>query len=55
MIGVLIQGLIQTIISFQGTLDVSWTKIFVGGLLLAFILLQKIIATGAGLGRKRDG
>ena len=47
LVGVLIQGLIQTIISFQGTLDVSWTKIFVGSLLLVFILLQKIISQGA--------
>jgi simple sugar transport system permease protein len=46
LVGVLIQGLIQTIISFQGTLNVSWTKIFVGSLLLVFILLQKIISQG---------
>jgi len=31
LIGALIQGVIQTLISFQGTLDVSWTKIFVAG------------------------
>jgi simple sugar transport system permease protein len=42
LIGALIQGVIQTIIAFEGTLDVSWTKIFVGVLLLLFILLQRI-------------
>jgi galactofuranose transport system permease protein len=46
LIGALIQGVIQTFISFQGTLDVSWTKIFVGGLLLVFILLQRVFSQG---------
>ena len=46
LIGALIQGVIQTLISFQGTLDVSWTKIFVGGLLLVFILLQRVFSQG---------
>ncbi len=42
-VGILIFGIIQTAITFQGTLSSWWTKIVVGGLLLAFILLQKII------------
>ncbi len=42
-IGVLIFAIIQTTITFQGTLSSWWTKIFIGGLLLAFILLQKVI------------
>lgn len=42
-IGVLILGVIQTIITFQGTLSSWWTKIFIGILLLAFILLQRLI------------
>jgi ribose/xylose/arabinose/galactoside ABC-type transport system permease subunit len=42
-IGVLIFGIIQTAIIFQGTLSSWWTKIVVGGLLLVFILLQKLI------------
>jgi ribose/xylose/arabinose/galactoside ABC-type transport system permease subunit len=46
LIGALIEGVIQTLISFQGTLDVSWTKIFVGGLLLVFILLQRVFSQG---------
>ena len=41
LFGVLILGLIQTLIMFQGTLNSWWTKIFVGVLLLGFILLQK--------------
>jgi simple sugar transport system permease protein len=55
LIGVLIQGLIQTIISFQGTLDVSWTKIFVGSLVLVFILLQKFISQGGRSERRASG
>lgn len=42
-IGVLIFGIIQTAIIFQGTLSSWWTKIVIGGLLLIFILLQKVI------------
>ncbi|MBH0238330.1 galactofuranose ABC transporter, permease protein YjfF [Methylobrevis albus] len=40
-VGVLIQGLIQTYIIFDGTLSSWWTKIVIGGLLFAFILLQR--------------
>jgi galactofuranose transport system permease protein len=43
MAGVLIFGIIQTVIIFQGTLSSWWTKIVIGVLLLAFILLQKLI------------
>lgn len=42
-IGVLIQGLIQTYITFDGTLSSWWTKIVVGLLLFAFILLHRIL------------
>ena len=41
LLGVLILGVIQTIITFEGTLSSWWTKIAVGVLLLAFILLQR--------------
>jgi simple sugar transport system permease protein len=47
LIGVLILGLIQTFISFQGTLNTYWTKIFIGMMLFAFILLQKAFVAGA--------
>jgi simple sugar transport system permease protein len=41
--GVLVLGLIQTLISFDGTLSSWWTKIFVGTVLFLFILLQRLI------------
>ncbi len=41
--GVMIQGLIQTIIMFQGTLSSWWTKIAVGALTLIFIGVQSVI------------
>src|SRR5690606_17657069 len=41
LIGILIQGLIQTYITFDGSLSSWWTKILIGLLLFAFILLQK--------------
>jgi galactofuranose transport system permease protein len=43
LVGVLIFGMIQTIITFQGNVNSWWTKIIVGLLLLVFILLQKLI------------
>ncbi|MDQ0900945.1 MULTISPECIES: galactofuranose ABC transporter, permease protein YjfF [unclassified Paenibacillus] len=42
--GVLIQGVIQTIISFEGTLSSWWTKIVIGILLFMFILLQRLFS-----------
>lgn len=42
--GVLIQGVIQTIISFEGTLSSWWTKIVIGLLLFTFILLQRVLS-----------
>ena len=41
--GVVIQGLIQTYIVFDGTLSSWWTKIVVGILLFAFIALQRLL------------
>ncbi|GAA4968939.1 ABC transporter permease [Kineococcus glutinatus] len=41
LLGVLVLGTIQTLISFDGTLSSWWTKIFIGALLLAFIVLQR--------------
>jgi galactofuranose transport system permease protein len=40
-LGVLIQGLIQSYITFDGTLSSWWTKIVTGILLFAFIALQQ--------------
>jgi ribose/xylose/arabinose/galactoside ABC-type transport system permease subunit len=44
VVGVLVLGLIQTYINFQGTLSSWWTKISIGVLLLVFILLQRAIS-----------
>jgi ribose/xylose/arabinose/galactoside ABC-type transport system permease subunit len=41
LFGVMIQGLIQTYITFDGTLSSWWTKIVMGILLFIFIALQK--------------
>ncbi|WP_346839548.1 galactofuranose ABC transporter, permease protein YjfF [Microbulbifer sp. SAOS-129_SWC] len=43
LIGVLIMGVIQTYISFDGTLNSWWTKIVIGLLLFAFIALQRLL------------
>ncbi|TBN55462.1 sugar ABC transporter permease YjfF [Glaciihabitans arcticus] len=43
LLGVLLLGIIQTIISFEGTLSSWWTKIVIGGLLLVFIVLQRVL------------
>jgi simple sugar transport system permease protein len=43
VVGVLVLGLIQTLISFDGTLSSWWTRIFIAALLLAFILLQRLV------------
>ena len=45
LVGVITFGIIQTAIQFQGTLSTWWTRIVIGTLLLAFILLQKVIQT----------
>ncbi|HEX2908215.1 MAG TPA: galactofuranose ABC transporter, permease protein YjfF [Phototrophicaceae bacterium] len=45
-IGILIQGIIQTYITFDGTLNSWWAKIAIGFLLLLFIALQKFLTAG---------
>lgn len=42
LFGVLILGVIQTAINFDGHINSWWTKILIGILLLVFILLQKV-------------
>jgi ribose/xylose/arabinose/galactoside ABC-type transport system permease subunit len=44
LFGVLMLGIIQTLISFDGTLSSWWTRIVVGVLLLVFCLLQRLLA-----------
>ena len=43
LFGVLMLGIIQTLISFDGTLSSWWTRIVVGVLLLVFCLLQRLL------------
>lgn len=41
LVGVLILGIVQTLISFDGNLSSWWTRIVIGGLLFVFCLLQR--------------
>ena len=43
LMGVLILGLIQTLITFQGNLNNWWAKIFIGALLFLFISIQQLL------------
>jgi simple sugar transport system permease protein len=47
VLGVLVLGLIQTIITFQGTFSSWWAKIVIGILLFAFIVLQRHVTRRA--------
>ncbi|MFJ2618561.1 galactofuranose ABC transporter, permease protein YjfF [Glutamicibacter sp. NPDC087344] len=44
VVGVMVLGLIQTIITFEGTLSSWWTKIVIGVLLLIFVILQRVLS-----------
>ncbi|MDC7227737.1 MAG: sugar ABC transporter permease YjfF [Spirochaetales bacterium] len=55
LIGTLIQGLIKTIISFNGQFSVYWIRLFTGGMLLLFILLQKAFVAGTAGMKKAEG
>ncbi|MGZ4371406.1 MAG: galactofuranose ABC transporter, permease protein YjfF [Gaiellaceae bacterium] len=43
VIGVMVLGLIQTLINFQGTLSTWWVKMATGALVFAFIVLQRLV------------
>ncbi|BCY12686.1 galactofuranose ABC transporter, permease protein YjfF [Actinoplanes sp. L3-i22] len=43
LLGVLVYGMIGTIINFQGDLNSAWTRIVVGVLLFGFIVLQRLV------------
>ena len=47
VMGVLILGLIQTLVNFKGDLNTWWTRIVVGLLVLVFILVQNVISAGS--------
>jgi galactofuranose transport system permease protein len=50
VLGVLVLGTIQTILSFEGTLSSWWSRIVIGLLLLVFVVMQRVLArrTAAG-------
>ena len=52
VLGVLVLGVIQTLINFDGRLSSWWTKIVIGVLLLAFIALQRLIVHRRPLRRR---
>ncbi len=43
LVGVMILGVIQTLIVFDGSLSSWWTRIAIGGLLFVFCLLQRLL------------
>jgi ribose/xylose/arabinose/galactoside ABC-type transport system permease subunit len=55
LFGVLVLGLIQTLIVFDGTLSSWWTRIAIGVLLLAFCLLQRLLARNSAVGAASHG
>jgi simple sugar transport system permease protein len=42
LLGVLVLGIIKTLISFDGTLSSYWIRIFTGVLVLAFVVVQRL-------------
>lgn len=51
-VGVMLLGLVQTYIIFDGTLSSWWTKIVIGVLLFLFIVLQRVIFAASTSGEK---
>ncbi|WP_139977330.1 galactofuranose ABC transporter, permease protein YjfF [Nocardioides litoris] len=43
LLGVMVLGLIQTFISFDGTLSSWWTRISIGVLVLVFVVVQRLL------------
>ncbi|MGV3614716.1 MAG: ABC transporter permease subunit [Fimbriimonas sp.] len=59
VIGVLLLGAIQTAITYEDNISSWWTRIVVGGLLLIFLVVQKVVEKGvlrslAAQGRKKE-
>jgi len=46
VLGVLVYGIIQVLIVFQGTLNSWWTRIVIGFLVFVFCLLQRVFESG---------
>jgi simple sugar transport system permease protein len=53
--GVLILGVIQTLIAFDGTLSSWWTKIAIGALLFIFCFAQRLMSLGAARAADANG
>lgn len=51
-VGVMLLGLVQTYIIFDGTLSSWWTKIVIGALLFLFIVLQRLVFAASSSGEK---
>lgn len=43
LLGVLVLGIIKTLISFDGTLSSYWTRIVIGALVLVFVVIQRLM------------
>lgn len=54
-VGVMLLGLVQTYIIFDGTLSSWWTKIVIGFLLFLFIVLQRLVFAASAQGDKAPG
>jgi simple sugar transport system permease protein len=54
LFGVLVLGVTQTLIQFDGRLSSWWTKIVIAALLLVFIGVQSILAARKGARRRAD-
>ncbi|WP_421760989.1 galactofuranose ABC transporter, permease protein YjfF [Devosia sp.] len=52
LVGVMLLGLVQTYIIFDGTLSSWWTKIVIGVLLFVFIVLQRLVFAASSPGEK---
>jgi galactofuranose transport system permease protein len=51
--GVLVYGIIQTLIMFQGSLNSWWTRIVIGFLVFLFCFLQRIFESRRGVKAKK--
>jgi simple sugar transport system permease protein len=53
LLGVLVYGIIQVLVVFQGTLNSWWTRIVIGFLVFMFCVLQRLFETrkGAAIGK----
>ncbi|SDS10155.1 galactofuranose ABC transporter, permease protein YjfF [Actinoplanes derwentensis] len=47
VLGVLVAGLIRTILNFQGDLNSAWSRIIIGVLLFGFIVMQRLVTRKA--------